>query len=119
MYSSTDTSKTVMYCKDKGTNNITVNTDHKQNIIKKEITQHKEFKKMIDAYKIKRQVYITLDEWYNHYSTILEKIFYDFINIASRHNINIKKNEYSYNDFIHMMYNESKKNIYDINNNEI
>lgn len=119
MNSSTDMSKTVMYCKNKGTNDITVNTDYDQNIIKKEITQHKEFKKIIDAYKTKRQVYISLDEWYNHYSTILEKIFYDFINISSRHNINIKKNEYSYNDFIHMMYNESKKKIYDLNNNEI
>ena len=119
MYSSTDNSKTVMYCKDKGKNNIIVNTNYKQNIIKKEITQHNEFKKIIDDYKTEKQVYISLDDWYNHYSTILEKIFYDFINIASRHNINIKKNEYSYNDFIHMMYNESKKKIYDLNNSEI
>lgn len=98
----------ITFTLDKKTNII---SKSRNNLIQEKINQHIDMKTMIDAYKTNNEVYISLQDWYNHYKIELKKVYYDFIDIASNHNITIRDNEYSFHDFIKMMYNECNKKI--------
>jgi hypothetical protein len=58
---------------------------------------------------------ISFENWYNSNMKVLKHLYETLVKICSLHDIQLIKNNESFNNFLYMMYNESTKEILDKN----
>lgn len=72
--------------------------EKKENVLKKKQKEEElEKEKIIDIW-----------DWYEHYEDLIRILYNNFIYISTDFGLQIKYNQYSFNDFCCMLYNESK-----------
>tara|TARA_A100001015_G_C14887479_1_gene671055 strand:- start:903 stop:1127 length:225 start_codon:yes stop_codon:yes gene_type:complete len=51
---------------------------------------------------------ISFEDWYDHYSPLVEYLYYEFLSICYNRGVELINSESAYNDFAYTLYNTSK-----------